>query len=93
MPAAARIGDQTTHGGVLVPPPLVSGVYIEGLPAAVSGTQHACPITPSHPAVTPITKGSASVYIAGLPAARAVADPAGCGATVIGGATRTEIGG
>jgi len=93
MPAAARIGDQSVHGGVLVPPPLVSGVFIEGLPAAVSGTQHVCPVTPSHPTTTPIVQGSASVFIGGYPAARALVDPTGCGATIVGGATRTEIGG
>jgi uncharacterized Zn-binding protein involved in type VI secretion len=93
MPAAARIGDQTTHGGVLVPPPLVTGVLVEGLPAAVAGDQHSCPITPSHPNATPITKGSTSVFIAGFPAARALVDPTACGATVVAGASRTQIGG
>jgi uncharacterized Zn-binding protein involved in type VI secretion len=93
MPPAARIGDQTTHGGVLAPPPLVTGVWIEGLPAAVVGTQHVCPIPPPHLTATPITKGSTSVFIGGFAAARALVDPTGCLATVVGGAARTEIGG
>jgi len=93
MPAAARIGDQTTHGGVLAPPPKVSGVWIEGLPAAVFGDQHVCPINPGHPTTTPVAKGSATVFIGGLAAVRALVDPAGCGATVVGGAANTQIGG
>lgn len=93
MPAAARIGDPTTHGGVLVPPPRAVGVFVEGRPAAVAGDLHACPITPSHPASSPVIAGSTSVLVRGLPAARALVDPTGCGATVVQGAVQTLIGG
>jgi len=93
MPAAARIGDQTTHGGTLIPPPGAAGVYIEGLPAAVQGDAHACPITPNHPSTSPVTAGSSSVFIGGRAAARALVDPCGCGAAVAAGASNTTIGG
>jgi uncharacterized Zn-binding protein involved in type VI secretion len=93
MPAAARIGDQTTHGGVIAPPPSVSNVYVEGLPAAVMGDTHMCPITPSHPNASPITAGSTNVFIGGRPAARALVDTCGCGASVAAGAANTLIGG
>ncbi|MFF0739584.1 PAAR domain-containing protein [Streptomyces sp. NPDC004111] len=93
MPAAARIGDPTTHGGVLAPPPGAAGVWIEGMPAAVLGDLHLCPVTPSHPPSTPLVSGSSSVLFGGRPAARALVDPAGCGAAVATGAARTLVGG
>lgn len=93
MPAAARIGDQSTHGGVIIPPASVPGVYVEGLPAAVQGDTHVCPITPSHPTSSPITAGSTSVFIGGRPAVRAIVDVCGCGAAVAAGAVNTMIGG
>jgi uncharacterized Zn-binding protein involved in type VI secretion len=95
MNAAARIGDQTDHGGMLVPMPgLAQGVYIEGLTAAVAGDQHKCAITPPppHATLSPVTGGSASVKICGLGALRAMVDRAGCGAAVTVGATSVQIG-
>ena len=43
MPAAATIGDLSTHGGTVVGPGVAS-VLIGGKPAAVQGDQHACQI-------------------------------------------------
>lgn len=48
MPAAARIGDPTSHGGVITAPPppaaaAVVRVLIGGRPAAVEGSLHVCP--------------------------------------------------
>jgi len=70
---AARMSDQTVHGGVIVVGfPMV---LIGGLPAARVGDMHVCPMlnpgVPPPPHVGgPITKGSASVMIGGMPAAR-----------------------
>jgi uncharacterized Zn-binding protein involved in type VI secretion len=95
MTAAARIGDQTDHGGTLVPlPGLAPSVFIEGLNAAVAGDQHQCSITPppAHPTLSPVTGGSMSVKICGFAAARALVDRTGCGAAVLVGATSVQIG-
>ena len=81
MPPAARMGDATVHGGVVTGPGAPT-VLIGGMPAAVMGDMHTCPIPPpAHVPVTPFVVGSATVLIAGRPALR-VGDPAGCGATV-----------
>jgi uncharacterized Zn-binding protein involved in type VI secretion len=95
MFAAARILDQTDHGGMLVPMPgLAPTVFVEGLNAAVAGDQHQCSITPPppHPTLSPVAGGSMSVKICGYPAARAIVDRAGCGAAVTVGATSVQIG-
>jgi len=75
MPFAARLGDMTAHGGVIV-----SGlptVLIGGQPAARVTDMHTCPMqTPGVPPVPHvggpiIPPGSPTVLIGGLPAARA----------------------
>jgi uncharacterized Zn-binding protein involved in type VI secretion len=70
-----------------------ASVLVEGLPAAVLGSNHVCAWVPPppHPSSTPMVGGSASVTIGGKPAIR-VGDSAGCGATVVAGATQTVIG-
>lgn len=79
---AARVGDQTAHGGVITGPG-VPTVLIGGMPAAVIGDMHVCPMqTPAAPSPIPhvggpITMGSAGVMIGGKPAAR-VNDMATC---------------
>ncbi|MFE1437292.1 PAAR domain-containing protein [Streptomyces sp. NPDC058739] len=90
MPAAARVTDLTTHGGAVAGPGAAT-VLIAGLPAAVLGDLHACPIQPGHPPSTPFTAGSPTVLIAGRPALRA-GDPCGCGASVAVGAPTVVIG-
>jgi uncharacterized Zn-binding protein involved in type VI secretion len=104
MPAAARTGDQTSHGGTVgTPPPMaarsVATVWIGGKPAAVVGSLVACPI-PQHAALGPanvikpdpssLTKGQ--VLIGGLPAARQ-RDESMCGAKIVVGAMNVLIGG
>jgi uncharacterized Zn-binding protein involved in type VI secretion len=97
MPAAARIGEQTTHSGVLSGSGVTS-VRIGGLPAAVvdplmSATLHACgfpPPTGPHPP-SPLVGGSTSVRIGGYPAARRL-DDVGCGAKIVTGADSVTIG-
>lgn len=73
---AARVGDPTSHGGVIVGPG-VPTVLIGGLPAAVLGDTTTCPQTSGAPPNQvphvggPIVSGSATVLIGGRPAARA----------------------
>ncbi|MEU7467367.1 PAAR domain-containing protein [Streptomyces sp. NPDC044984] len=103
MPAAARTGDPTRHGGrITAPPPAaaraVATVLIGGRPAAVVGSLHVCAI-PAHAALPvnvilpdPAGLTSDQVLIGGLPAARA-GDRTTCGATVLPGALNVVIGG
>jgi uncharacterized Zn-binding protein involved in type VI secretion len=88
--AAARAGDPTSHPGVISGPGVLS-VVIEGKPAAVALSPHACAFPGGHPP-TAMTGGSSSVFIAGLPAIR-VGDSALCGAQVTLGAITVEFGG
>lgn len=81
MPPAARVGDTTSHGGVISGPGCPT-VLIGGMPAARVGDMHTCPmVTPGTPPVPhvggPITMGSATVLIGNMPAAR-VGDMATC---------------
>lgn len=82
MPPAARMGDTTVHGGVIVAG--FPTVMIGGQPAARLTDMHTCPMqTPAVPAPIPhvggpITgPGNPTVLIGGLPAAR-VGDMAVC---------------
>lgn len=74
MPPAARMGDQTAHGGIITVG--LPTVLIGGQPAARVGDMHTCPmVTPGVPPVPhvggPITgPGSPTVLIGGMPAAR-----------------------
>lgn len=82
MPAAARVGDISNHGGTLVGPG-VSTVLIGGKPAAVLGDSHLCVLPPiSHqPTASIFPLGSTTVLIAGKPALR-TSDACLCGAMV-----------
>ncbi|MEU8973341.1 PAAR domain-containing protein [Streptomyces monashensis] len=104
MPAAARTGDPTNHGGVIATPPpgaaaAVARVLIGGRPAAVVGSLHTC-VVPPHAALgpgnvimpNPAALVSGPVLIGGLPAAR-MGDSTTCGATVQLGALNVQIGG
>jgi uncharacterized Zn-binding protein involved in type VI secretion len=86
MPPAARVGDVSNHGGTIIGPG-VPTVLIGGMPAAVAGDLHVCPIPPpAHaPTVSPFPMGSASVLISGRPALR-VGDACLCGASAAVGA-------
>jgi uncharacterized Zn-binding protein involved in type VI secretion len=92
MPAAARSGDVTTHGGTIIGPGVIN-VLIEGKPAAVIFDLHTCPLPPvSHqPTVSPFPSGSATVMIGGRPAVRA-GDMCICGATAAVGSLTVLIG-
>ncbi|MFI1728867.1 PAAR domain-containing protein [Streptomyces acidicola] len=104
MPAAARTGDPTNHGGVIATPPpgaaaAVASVLIGGSPAAVVGSAHTCAMPP-HLALgpanvivrDPAALVSGEVRIGGLPAAR-MRDKTTCGAMISGGALDVLIGG
>lgn len=92
MSAAARVGDITNHGGVIVGPGEPT-VLIGGQPAAVMGDTHACSIAvPGHLPSSPFIKGSATVFIGGKPAVRTI-DPCGCGAMPVVGCVTVNIGG
>jgi uncharacterized Zn-binding protein involved in type VI secretion len=102
MPSAARLGDKTSHGGALGPPPgplaaKVATVWIEGAPAAVVGSVHVCvkyPDTLMGPTnvVLPPTGPPRTVLVGGIPAA-AMRDKTACGATILLGARTVYIGG
>jgi uncharacterized Zn-binding protein involved in type VI secretion len=93
MPAAARVGDTTTHGGTITGPGAAT-VLIGGMPAAVAGDMHACALPPqSHPlTVSAFPMGSATVLLGGKPAIRTT-DACICGAMAAVGAPTVMIGG
>ncbi|GHF01690.1 hypothetical protein E5082_10745 [Streptomyces griseoluteus] len=104
MPAAARTGDPTSHGGrITTPPPAaaarVATVLIGGRPAAVVGSLHVC-VVPPHAATgpanviipDPMAPAGEGVLIGGLPAAR-MGDKTACQAQIVMGELSVEIGG
>jgi uncharacterized Zn-binding protein involved in type VI secretion len=92
MAAAARVGDPTNHGGVITGPGEAT-VMIGGIPAAVAGDLHTCPIPPpAHVTSTPFPMGSTTVLIGGKPALRTT-DTCGCGAMAVAGCPTVIIGG
>jgi len=82
MPPAARVGDMTSHGGVITGPGCPT-VLIGGMPAARVTDMHTCPmVTPGVPPVPHVggpilPPGSPTVLIGNMPAAR-VGDMATC---------------
>lgn len=88
MPGVARLGDVSSHGGVLIPP-VAKSVLTNGQPTAHLGTLHACPL-PFH-GVTPIGPGNSSVRVEGKPVAT-IGTVAGCGAVVVTGSGDVEAG-
>jgi uncharacterized Zn-binding protein involved in type VI secretion len=92
MPAAARVGDTSTHGGTIVGPGMAT-VLIGGMPAAVAGDMHVCSLPPNahQPTVSPFPTGSTTVLIGGLPAIRTT-DTCICGAMAAVGEPTVMIG-
>jgi uncharacterized Zn-binding protein involved in type VI secretion len=75
---AARMGDMTTHGGVIILG--YPTVLIGGMPAARVSDMHVCPMVTGivpHVGGPILPPGSPTVLIGGLPAAR-VGDIATC---------------
>ena len=82
----ARVGDATSHGGVITSG--LATIRCQGLPIALVGTSVAsCSLL--HGA-SPVVKGSATVFAAGVPLAR-VGDVTGCGAQIITGVANVFI--
>jgi uncharacterized Zn-binding protein involved in type VI secretion len=92
MPAAARVGDVSNHGGTIVGPGIAT-VLIGGMPASVVGDMHVCALPPSghQPTASVFPAGSATVLIGGVPALR-VSDACICGAMAAVGAPTVIIG-
>ncbi len=92
MPAAARMGDVSIHGGTIIGPG-VATVLIGGMPAAVVGDMHVCVLPPltHQPTVSPFPSGSSTVLIGGRPAVRTT-DACLCGAMAAVGAPTVMIG-
>jgi uncharacterized Zn-binding protein involved in type VI secretion len=95
---AARVGDVTSHGGLIVGPGVPS-VLIAGQPAAVRDDFASCPLSSPDPTPVPhvgglIVTGSATVMIGGRPAARVGDSNAevGASATILTGALTVIIG-
>ncbi|MBD2563975.1 MULTISPECIES: PAAR domain-containing protein [Nostoc] len=82
MPAAARVGDTTNHGGTIIGPG-VSNVLISGKPAAIASDIHVCSLPPNahQPTTSVFPIGSTQVLIRGMPALR-TSDTCICGAMV-----------
>ncbi len=94
---AARVGDMTAHGGVIVGPGAPT-VLICGLPAALVGDMQTCPMVTGlvpHVGGVILPPGSPTVLINGRPAARVgdmtqcagppgVIIPPGCPTVLIG---------
>ena len=73
MPAAARLGDMTSHGTPLTPGPGSLNVMIGGQPAwRATSDMHTCPLSdgPKPHAGGVVSIGSMTVKINSLPAAR-----------------------
>lgn len=92
MPAAARFGDVSTHGGTITGPG-VPTVLIGGIPAAVATDLHTCALPPNahQPTVSPFPMGSTTVLIGSKPALRS-GDVCICGATAAIGDPTVQIG-
>ena len=84
MPAVARLGDTSSHGGVIITS--ASKTRTEGILTARAGDSHSCPI-PGH-GVTPIINGSGNFKCEGMVTA-VTGSITGCGASIIGGSTKT----
>jgi uncharacterized Zn-binding protein involved in type VI secretion len=85
--AVARLNDTSSHGGTIIS--AAAKTKVEGQMVARVGDMHSCPI-PGH-GVTPILTGSPKFKCEGAAVAR-TGSTTGCGAVIIGGATKTVTG-
>jgi len=91
MPPAARKGDSIGHAGTAILKPCSDDTLINNRKAARQ-SDIAVHIIPHPPHEESITRGSSSVFINGLPAAR-IGDPVGCGGKISSGSCDVNIGG
>lgn len=85
MPAVARIGDSSDHGGVIISGS--STVFADGIGVCRLGDQHSCPI-PGH-GITNMVSSSTNVFADNKGVCR-VGDVAGCGAKISSGSLTTK---
>lgn len=81
----ARLGDISSHGGVIITSAVRT--LVNGIPVARMGDLHVCPI-PGH-GVTPIVTGSLDTLTEGQPNAR-IGDITACGAVIVTGSLDTN---
>lgn len=81
----ARMGDITSHGGVIITGSIRT--MVNRKPVARMGDLHACPI-PGH-GVSPIVTGSLDTATEGMPDAR-IGDITACGAVIVTGSLNTN---
>ena len=90
MSLVARLGDVTSHGGILKAP-VRTDVLTNGRPTAHIGTAIFCPAgTPSH-GPTVVVTGKTSVLVGGIPIAT-VGSVTSCGAVVATGSGDVRAG-
>lgn len=82
--AVARLGDSSSHGGTIISS--ASKMTVEGKLVARVTDLHSCPI-PGH-GITAIMTGSPRFICEGQQVAR-TGSVTGCGASIIGGASKT----
>jgi uncharacterized Zn-binding protein involved in type VI secretion len=82
MPAVARLGDTSDHGGTIISS--ASKTRVNGILVARVGDSHSCPI-PGH-GITAIISGSSNFRCEG-PATAVVGSVCGCGATINSGSS------
>ena len=99
MPAAARAGDNTSHGSPLSPTAGSTKVLIEGLPAwRAIVDNHICPNFDGPKAHVGgfVANGSSKVFIDGFPAARKddqIIEKGGSANNISSGSLKVDIGG
>lgn len=85
MRAQARVGDATSHGGIIITG--AERTFVNGRAVARVLDLHICPI-PFH-GVTPIITGSPNTVTEGMANAR-VGDLTACGAVILTGSPNTD---
>jgi uncharacterized Zn-binding protein involved in type VI secretion len=84
----ARLGDVSSHGGVIISSGQLFRDSVDGKLVARKGDMHSCPI-PRH-GVTPIITASSKVRSQGK-AVAGITSRCGCGATIATGSPNTTI--
>lgn len=87
MPAVARLGDTSDHGGVIIS--ASSNVKANGIEVARQGDQHSCPIK-GH-GITPLTASVTDVKVNGR-LVITIGSQAGCGAVIDSGSPDVNAG-
>jgi len=85
MPAVARLGDGSSHGGTIISS--ASKTSVNGIHVARVGDLHSCPV-PGH-GITPIVSGSGHFTCEGELVA-VVGSVCGCGAVINAGSGNTD---